>query len=62
MVGYNDGYGRDEDTDPKALCCYGLLRDDTGEMLLRFVEGQPVSHVTTAYLQCYLQWVCRTGQ
>lgn len=42
------------DPDPKALCCYGLLRDDTGEVLLRFVNGRPVSHVTIAYLQ----WVC----
>jgi hypothetical protein len=42
------------DADPKALCCYGLLRHDTGQMLLRFVDGRPVSHVTTAYLE----WVC----
>jgi DDE superfamily endonuclease len=42
------------DPDPKALCCYGLLRDDTGEMLLRFVQGRPVSQVT----EDYLAWVC----
>jgi len=35
-----------EDPDPKALSCYGLLRGDTGGMLLRFVAGRPVSHVT----------------
>lgn len=40
--------------EPQALCCYGLLREDTGQMLLRFVDGRPVSHVSTAYLQ----WVC----
>jgi hypothetical protein len=34
------------DADPKALCCYGLLRHDTDQMLLRFVDGRPVSHVT----------------
>ena len=28
---------------PKALACYGLLRADTGGMLLRFVDGRPVS-------------------
>ncbi len=44
----------DGDADPKAICCYGLLREDTGQMLLRFVDGRPVSHVSTAYLQ----WVC----
>jgi len=42
------------DTDPKALACYGLLRGDTGGMLLRFVDGRPVSQVTTDYLA----WVC----
>jgi hypothetical protein len=43
-----------EDTDPKALACYGLLRADTGSLLLRFVDGRPVSQVTTDYLA----WVC----
>jgi hypothetical protein len=42
------------DPDPKALACYGLLRRDTGGMMLRFVDGRPVSHVTTAFLG----WAC----
>ena len=42
------------DPDPKALCCYGLLRVDTGAMLRRFVRGRPVSQVT----EDYLAWVC----
>lgn len=42
------------DPDPKALCCYGLLRTDTHEVWLRFVNGRPVSHVTTAFVS----WVC----
>jgi hypothetical protein len=42
------------DPDPKALACYGLLRADTGQMLLRFVQGRPVSQVT----EDYLGWVC----
>jgi hypothetical protein len=45
--------GRD-DPDPKALACYGVLRRDTGGMLLRFVEGRPVSQVTEEFLA----WVC----
>jgi hypothetical protein len=45
--------GRD-DPDPKALACYGLLRDDTGGMVLRFVDGRPVSQVT----EDFLAWVC----
>jgi hypothetical protein len=42
------------DADPKALSCYGLLRADTGQMMLRFVSGRPVSQVT----EDYLAWVC----
>jgi transposase len=42
------------DSDPKALACYGLLRDDTGQMLLRFVQGRPVSQVT----EDFLAWLC----
>lgn len=42
------------DADPKAVSCYGLLRADTGGMLLRFVSGRPVSQVT----EDYLAWVC----
>ena len=43
------------DPDPKALACYGLLRDDTGAMLLRFVDGRPVSQVT----EDFLDWICQ---
>lgn len=43
-----------DDPDPKALSCYGLLRADTGGMLLRFVQGRPVSQVT----EDFLEWVC----
>jgi hypothetical protein len=38
----------------EALACYGLLRADTGAMLLRFVDGRPVSQVT----EDYLAWLC----
>jgi transposase len=40
-----------QDPDPKALACYGLWWDDRKTMLLRFVDGRPVSHVTTAFLE-----------
>jgi transposase len=43
------------DPDPKALCCYGLLRADTGGVLVRFVDGRPVSQVT----EDFLGWVCQ---
>jgi hypothetical protein len=42
------------DPGPRALACYGLLRADTGGMMLRFVDGRPVSQVT----EDFLGWVC----
>ena len=42
------------DPDPKAVACYGILRADLNEVLVRFVDGRPVSHVTTAFLT----WIC----
>ncbi len=46
------------DPDPKALACYGLLvrsgDDEPEEVWLRFVDGRPVSPLTTAFLD----WCC----
>jgi transposase len=39
---------------PEALACYGVLRHDTGGMMLRFAEGRPVSATT----EDFLGWVC----
>lgn len=51
-----------EDKDPKALACYGLLlklRADDGtsteQTWLRFVDGRPVSGITTQFLA----WCCQ---
>jgi hypothetical protein len=38
------------DPDPKALACYGLLLHATGDLWLRFVDGRPVSAITTQFL------------
>jgi transposase len=43
------------DPDPKALACYGLLRTDQQQVWLRFVDGRPISSVTTRYLA----WCCQ---
>jgi transposase len=43
------------DPDPDAVACYGFLRHDTHQVLLRFVEGRPLSEVTTQFLE----WLCR---
>ena len=39
----------------EAVACYGVLRADTGGMMLRFVGGRPVGQVTEEFLG----WVCR---
>ncbi len=50
-----------KDSDPKALACYGLLVQSVHhdgrpleEVWLRFVDGRPVSGITTAFLE----WSC----
>src|SRR5437763_17009813 len=45
-----------DDAQPKALACYGLLRTDQDRVLLRFVEGRPVSRVTTDFLAWGAFW------
>ena len=54
-----------DDPDPKALACYGLLlradptaAEATDEIWLRFVDGRPVSPVTIDYLD----WCCQKLQ
>ena len=45
------------DPDPKALACYGVLLRQTGcseQVWLRFVDGRPVSAITTQFLA----WCC----
>jgi hypothetical protein len=41
-----------DDPDPKAISCYGLyLPQLDGETWLRFVDGRPVSSITTQFLR-----------
>jgi transposase len=44
----------EDDPDPVAICCYGLLRQDTDRVMLRFVEGRPVGDLTAQFLS----WIC----
>jgi DDE superfamily endonuclease len=43
-----------DDPGPKALAAYGLYLPATNEVLLRFVDGRPVSALTTQFLA----WCC----
>jgi hypothetical protein len=45
-----------DDPDPKAISCYGLYMPDLLERTwLRFVDGRPVSGITTRFLE----WCCQ---
>jgi hypothetical protein len=44
-----------DDQQPKALACYGVWLPEQQNMLLRFVEGRPLSWVTCRFLD----WVCQ---
>ena len=51
-----NGNTRDSKGGREAMACYGILRDDTGGMMLRFCEGRPVSATT----EDFLGWACAT--
>jgi DDE superfamily endonuclease len=44
-----------DDADPKALSCYGLYLPELERTWLRFVDGRPVSAITTQFLE----WSCQ---
>ena len=43
-----------DDPDPKAISCYGLYLPRLDDMWIRFVDGRPVSGITTRFLS----WCC----
>lgn len=50
------------DPEPKAVACYGLLRADTQAMLLRFVDGRPVSAMTPPLLAWLTERLAAAGK
>src|SRR5918997_1885079 len=52
-----------DDPDPKAISCYGLyLPQLDGETWLRFVDGRPVSSITTQFLRWCAQKLEEIGK
>ena len=55
-----------DDPDPKALACYGLLLPALGgdpeELMLRFVDGRPISAITTQFLTDCCDRLTRRGK
>jgi hypothetical protein len=43
-----------DDPEPKAISCYGLYVPEFDQTWLRFVDGRPVSGITTRFLE----WSC----
>jgi DDE superfamily endonuclease len=48
----------DYDPDPITICCYGILRNDTKRVMLRFAENRPAGDITTQFLE----WTCQMLQ
>ena len=46
----------------KAISCYGLYLPDIGDTWLRFVDGRPVSSITTRFLQWSLEKLRALGK
>jgi hypothetical protein len=47
-----------DDPEPKAISCYGLYVPEFKETWIRFVDGRPVSGITTRFLE----WSCEKLQ
>jgi transposase len=44
-----------DDPEPKAISCYGLYVPEIGHTWLRFVDGRPISSITTRFLEWSLE-------
>ena len=51
-----------DDPEPKAISCYGLHLPEIGETWIRFVDGRPVSSITTRFLEWSLKKLEETGK
>lgn len=51
-----------DDPEPKALACYGLYLPQVGETWLRFVDGRPVSSITTQFLDYCTNKLAQRGK
>jgi len=51
-----------DDPEPKAISCYGLHLPEIGETWIRFVDGRPVSPITTRFLEWSLEKLEEAGK
>jgi transposase len=52
----------DNDPDPDAIACYGLLRPDTRKVVCRFIEDRPLAGLTIQFLDRICWGVAREGK
>ncbi len=50
------------DPDPKAISCYGLFLPELDQTWLRFVDGRPVSGITTQFLEWCSERLAQRGK
>ena len=51
-----------DDPEPKAISCYGLYLPEIDETWIRFVDGRPVSSITTRFLSWCLEELQAVGK
>lgn len=51
-----------EDTEPKAIACYGLLRKDHGQVKVRFLAERPISAITIEFLKWIVEELKKEGK
>ncbi len=51
-----------DDKEPKAIACYGLLRKDTEQVRVRFLEERPVSEITIQFLRWIIEELEKEGK
>jgi hypothetical protein len=51
-----------DDPDPKAISCYGLYLPQLDDMWIRFVDGRPISSITTRFLEWSLEKLAELGK
>ena len=51
-----------DDPEPKAVSCYGLYLPEIGHTWVRFVDGRPISSITTQFLEWSLEKLEEIGK
>ena len=51
-----------DDPEPKAISCYGLYLPRLEDIWIRFVDGRPVSSITTRFLSWCCEGLERVGK